>query len=227
MDPVPRTADTHDVQRLITEGAQLLEVLPASAFEREHLPDAINIPLPRLTESEITAEGLDPQRPVVVYCYDHECDLSSRGAALLEAYGFAEVYDYDDSKTAWMGAGLPVEGSVSASTRAGTIARPLPTCTLGEELGDITPRFETDGLCAVVDDEQVVLGIVRQDAGALGDTTPVRAVMQPAPPSVRPNVTAADLAVDMDKDHRGFVLVSTSHGRLIGIIATSDLHGHH
>ena len=51
--------------------------------------------------------------------------------------------------------------------------------------------------------------------------------MQPAPPSVRPNVIASDLAEDMDKDHRSFVLVSTSHGRLIGIIATSDLHGHH
>ncbi len=224
---MPRTVDTQDVQRLITEGAQLLEVLPASAYEREHLPDAVNIPLPRLTESAIASEGLDPQRPVVVYCYDHECDLSSRGTALLEAYGFTDVYDYDDSKVAWMGAGLPVEGTIAASNRAGAIARTIPTCTIDEDMGDVADRFENDGLCAVVDDEQIVLGIVRQDAVALGGTTPVRAVMQPAPPSVRPNVIASDLADDMDHDHRSFVLVSTSHGRLIGFIAASDLHGHH
>src|SRR5688572_9755875 len=43
--------------------------------------------MPELTEERARAE-LDPQRPVVVYCYDTQCDLSARGAALLEAFGF-------------------------------------------------------------------------------------------------------------------------------------------
>jgi uncharacterized protein len=44
-----RTAETQDVQELLARGAQLLEVLPASVYELEHLPGAINIPLPELT----------------------------------------------------------------------------------------------------------------------------------------------------------------------------------
>jgi rhodanese-related sulfurtransferase len=33
-----QTIDTQAVQDLIDEGAQLVEVLPKSAFDREHLP---------------------------------------------------------------------------------------------------------------------------------------------------------------------------------------------
>ena len=222
-----RTADTQDVRKLLEAGAQLLEVLPASNYRREHLPGALNIPLPQLTRAEIDAAGLDAQRPIVVYCYDHECDLSSRGAALLEALGFDEVYDYADSKTAWFGAGLPAEGTVRDSSRAGAIARPLPTCTFDEQIGAIRTRFGADGLCAVVDADEIVLGVVRDDACALGDATPVGAVMQPGPPSVRPSITAADLAESMEHDGRRFVVVSTSLGRLIGVITKSDLRGHH
>jgi hypothetical protein len=39
--PVPRAADTQDVRELVEVGAQLLEVLPKSAFAREHLPGAV------------------------------------------------------------------------------------------------------------------------------------------------------------------------------------------
>jgi rhodanese-related sulfurtransferase/CBS domain-containing protein len=224
---VPGRADTQTVCELIAAGAQLLEVLPESAFRREHLPGAHNIPLGDLTQGALDASGLDPHRTTVVYCYDHECDLSSRGAALLEALGFSDVYDYPASKTAWLGEGLPVEGTVPAASRAGAIARPLPTCTLDETVRDVKHRFGPDHVCAVVDGEGIVLGIARSDVALLADDTPVRAVMQPGPPSVRPSVTASKLAESMERDGRSYVLVNTSLGRLIGIITPSDLHGHH
>ena len=77
------------------------------------------------------ASSLDPTRSTIVYCYDHECDLSARGARLLEQLGFRDVYDYAGSKTAWLGEGLPVEGEVAPEDRAvrGRRDRPraLPT----------------------------------------------------------------------------------------------------
>jgi rhodanese-related sulfurtransferase len=222
-----RIADTQDVERLLAAGAQVLEVLPPSAFEREHLPGAVNIPLPQLTSEEIEAAGLDAHRPTVVYCYDHECDLSSRAAALLEAFGFDEVYDYATSKTAWLGEGLPAEGTVSSSSRAGAIARSMPTCGLHDQVGMLHSRFGSDGLCAVVDGDDIVLGVVRQEACSLDGDTPVHEVMQPGPPSVRPSITAAELAENMEQDGRRFVVVSTSLGRLLGVITMSDLHGQH
>lgn len=37
-----------DVQRLVAEGAQLVEVLPEKEYTEEHLPGAINTPLRKL-----------------------------------------------------------------------------------------------------------------------------------------------------------------------------------
>ncbi len=57
-----------DVQDLIDKGAQVVEVLPASEYEEDHLPGAVNMPLRYLeTEAE---ERLDKSSPVVVYCWD-------------------------------------------------------------------------------------------------------------------------------------------------------------
>jgi rhodanese-related sulfurtransferase len=62
--------DRTRVQELLAAGAQLVEVLPAEDYEDEHLPGAINIPLKELSRE--TTQRLDPSRPVIVYCYDHQ-----------------------------------------------------------------------------------------------------------------------------------------------------------
>jgi rhodanese-related sulfurtransferase len=68
---MPTPIDRDDVQRLFREEhAQLVEVLPEDEFDDEHLPGAINIPLKTL-DGESTV-SLDPQRPVIVYCYDYQ-----------------------------------------------------------------------------------------------------------------------------------------------------------
>jgi rhodanese-related sulfurtransferase len=64
---MPRSIGRQDVQRLVADGAQLVEVLPPEEFEDEHLPSAVNIPLRRIEEA---AALLDAARPVVVYCWD-------------------------------------------------------------------------------------------------------------------------------------------------------------
>ncbi len=62
---MPTSIDRDGVQRLMREGAQLVEVLPPSEYENVHLPEAINIPLKSL-DRETTAR-LDRDRPVIVY----------------------------------------------------------------------------------------------------------------------------------------------------------------
>ncbi len=63
-----RSIDRHQLQRLVTEGAQLAEVLPTDEYAAEHLPNAIHLPLKSLTAD--TASMLDRHRPVIVYCWD-------------------------------------------------------------------------------------------------------------------------------------------------------------
>jgi rhodanese-related sulfurtransferase len=58
-----------ELQRLIDEGAQVVEVLPEPEYRELHLPDAVSIPLKKL-DAETTAE-LDKANPVVVYCWDY------------------------------------------------------------------------------------------------------------------------------------------------------------
>ena len=67
---MPTPVDRDEVQRLLAEGAQLVEVLPSAEFEEEHLPGAINIPLKELDRG--TTRELEHQRPVIVYCHDYQ-----------------------------------------------------------------------------------------------------------------------------------------------------------
>ncbi len=67
---MPTTIDREQVQKLTATSAQLVEVLPREEYEDEHLPGAINIPLKKL--DAVTTRQLDPQRPVIVYCYDYQ-----------------------------------------------------------------------------------------------------------------------------------------------------------
>jgi rhodanese-related sulfurtransferase len=60
---------TDDVKRLVAEGAQLVDVLPAETYHQEHIHGAINLPL---AEVDSATDRLDPSRPVVVYCFDYQ-----------------------------------------------------------------------------------------------------------------------------------------------------------
>jgi len=65
---VARQIDREQVRRLMAQGAQVVDVLPAREYGEDHLPGAINLPL-RQIEAE-ASRVLDPSRPVIVYCWD-------------------------------------------------------------------------------------------------------------------------------------------------------------
>ena len=65
---MPTPIGLERLQELLSADAQLVEVLPAEAYAKAHLPDAINLPLGNLREPEVNQ--LDRSRPVVVYCWD-------------------------------------------------------------------------------------------------------------------------------------------------------------
>lgn len=67
---MPTEIGREEVQRLVREGAQLVEVLPREEYDQEHLPGAINIPLKELDARGVGA--LVKDRAVVVYCHDFQ-----------------------------------------------------------------------------------------------------------------------------------------------------------
>lgn len=67
---MPTDVQRNEVRRLLVAGAQLVDVLPAEEYAAEHIAGAINIPLKALNRE--TAARLDPSRPIIVYCWDHQ-----------------------------------------------------------------------------------------------------------------------------------------------------------
>lgn len=65
---MPTEIQRDEVHHKVAGGARLVEVLPAEEYEAEHLPEAINIPLPQLDRQ--TSAALQPDQPVIVYCHD-------------------------------------------------------------------------------------------------------------------------------------------------------------
>lgn len=65
---MPRAIFRAEVQRLMEQGAQVLDVLEVAEYREAHLPGAVHIHLRRLRQHAL--KKLDPARPVIVYCYD-------------------------------------------------------------------------------------------------------------------------------------------------------------
>jgi rhodanese-related sulfurtransferase len=67
---MPKMIELHEVQRLLGEGAQLLDVMSRKAYEDSHIPGAIHISLKQLDERSVAQ--LDRDRPIVTYCSDYQ-----------------------------------------------------------------------------------------------------------------------------------------------------------
>lgn len=88
---------------------QVVDVLGADHFEKEHVKDAVSIPVDRITEQ--AENRLKKEDNVVVYCANTECNASLRAAEQLESLGFKHIYDYQGGIEDYKKAGLPLEGT--------------------------------------------------------------------------------------------------------------------
>jgi Mg/Co/Ni transporter MgtE len=108
-----------------------------------------------------------------------------------------------------------------------------PTCRLDEPIGEVRERVRAAGwdACAVVNDERVVLGLLREAELQKGDDEPVEQVMRPGPSTFRPHVPIEEMAHFMVEHDLTTSPVTSSDGRLIGILRRQDAldlaHGHH
>src|SRR5215831_6327362 len=182
-----------DVKTLVAQGrAQLVEVLPASEYKKEHLPQAINIPLENMTAE--TTKAIRKDVAVIVYCADFQCDLSARAAWRLESMGFQEVYRYTPGKADWLAAGLETEGVQAKKPRIRQmIHKDVPTCSLRERLEDVKSRRRPNqDLCVVLNDRNIVLGVIQGETWDANPLARVADIMQPGPQTIRPDLEPKD-----------------------------------
>jgi rhodanese-related sulfurtransferase/CBS domain-containing protein len=219
------TIDLETLRRLIDEGAQLVEVLPAEEYQELHLPGAINIPLKQLDAE--AAQQLDPARDVVVYCWDALCDMSPRAASRLAMLGFTRVYDYAASKVDWLAHGLPAEGTQADLPTAGSLARQdAAICALESSVDQARAALAGSpyGFALVLSPDEVLLGRVRRSAlDGLAEDDPIEPVMEPGPSTIRPHLTLDELRRRLRGSDVNNLIVTRSDGTLLGVLRREEV----
>lgn len=152
--------------------------------------------------------------------------MSPRAAWRLESLGFGEVYDYAVGKLDWMAAGLATEGTNAKRPRSGDLARKdAPTCGLKERFGDVRDRVRAIGwdTVVVVNEDRVVLGLLRsKELDSDGDRL-IEQAMRPGPSTFRPFVSIDEMAHFMVEHKLDSAPVTTSDGRLVGMLFQKDV----
>ena len=125
----------------------------------------------------------------------------------------------------WIAFGLPTEGrKVSVPRVTDAMRIDIPTCGLQEPIGDVRERVRASEweICAVVNDEQVVLGLLHSGAWDADSTTVVEEVMSNGPPTTRPSTFLDEMVERLHQRASPGILTSNSHGVLMGYLWTSD-----
>jgi CBS domain-containing protein len=120
---------------------------------------------------------------------------------------------------------LPGAGKASSAPRAAGAARKdVPRCHLRDRRADVLRESRAAGwdVSVVVDEDDVVLGLVTDRADAADTAGSVEDTMHKAPATLRPHVTLEEAAKFLTDKRRDHVLITTAAGRLVGLLTAAD-----
>ncbi|HUP32462.1 MAG TPA: hypothetical protein VM184_05460 [Gaiellaceae bacterium] len=150
--------------------------------------------------------------------------MSARAAWRLEQLGFSDVYDYVAGKIDWFANGLAPQGNAADVPWAGDLVHAdTPTCAPDERVEEVRRRALASGhdLCVVVNDERIVLGLLRGDALSKNEAA-AGEVMELGPKTTRPHKAVEKLLAARSNHGVKCWIVSTSHGKLLGLLLRVD-----
>ena len=134
------------------------------------------------------------------------------------------MYDYVEGKKDWLAAGFPTVGRYAEHPSAGDMARKdTPTCRLDERIGAVRDRVRAAGwdACVVVNEEGIVFGLLRE-AELRREEVSVEGAMLASPSTFRPHVPLGEMAEYMVAHDLPTSPITSSDGRLIGILRRED-----
>jgi CBS domain-containing protein len=130
-------------------------------------------------------------------------------------------------KADWLAFGLPAERENSTARFVGEVLSEIPTCRLRDSIASIEPAIHESatGMCAVVSERGVVLGVceaagLRRDATLLAED-----VMEPGPTTLRPSHSSDQAAEKLRDSGKRAILVTSSDGKLLGGFTLPRKHG--
>jgi CBS domain-containing protein len=135
------------------------------------------------------------------------------------------VYDYVAGKADWGSAGLPLEGAEGSETRAGAHVRTdVPTCRPHDRLREVCEGLAAAGwdTCFVVDERRVVFGRLGRRAIRGREDVSAEEAMTLGPSTIRPSAPLRDVVERMHGQQLTSLPVTTSNGRLLGLLLRED-----
>jgi CBS domain-containing protein len=98
--------------------------------------------------------------------------------------------------------------------------REVPTCRLTDDLTEVRERVALPGwpICVVVNDTNVVLGLLGREALSTAAEGTVEDAMTEGPRTTRTNKPAADVLERLERQNISIAIVTTSDGRLVGVV---------
>lgn len=97
----------------------VVDTLPETMHQRQHLPGAVNIPGFPYEKARATTDRLAPRllpdksAKLALYCINPPCRNSEFVGRRLKELGYTAVHKYADGIQDWIAAGLPTEGTTA------------------------------------------------------------------------------------------------------------------
>ncbi|MFQ5979387.1 MAG: Nif3-like dinuclear metal center hexameric protein [Candidatus Heimdallarchaeota archaeon] len=123
-----KTISIADLRRnqTVKSNLYLIDVRDSQAFQKGHIQGAVSIPLPEL---EGQTESLLPRNePIVVYCKNAECEMSSQAVSMLQKLGVQNIQKLEGGFDEWKALGYPIatEGKSGAVDPFFPHSQPIP-----------------------------------------------------------------------------------------------------
>jgi predicted transcriptional regulator len=102
--------------------------------------------------------------------------------------------------------------------------RDAPVCALTERLGDVRERVHAAGweTVVVVNEDRVVLGLLRAPELAKDGDLSIEDAMRPGPSTYRSYVPIKEVADRMSQRNQESSPITTSDGKLVGVLFKAD-----
>ena len=125
----------------------------------------------------------------------------------VQTNSFLALFDLEDGKELWR---IP--------------RKDVPTCGPQDRLGEVRERVRVSGwnVCVVVNEHRVVFGLLRAKELDADPARRIEEVMRPGPSTFRPHVAIAEMASFMVEHDLETSPITSSDGRLIGILVRDD-----
>jgi len=105
--------------KLASEQAVLIDVLPKARYQQTHLPGALHACVFEVTFlNQIAALAGDREKPLVVYGADVQTHDAPMAADKLQRAGYQQVFILEGGLKAWRDAGYPLEQTDTEATEA-------------------------------------------------------------------------------------------------------------